>query len=101
MATLRIFVADDQERVRRVITSLLAFHPGWEICGEATDGREAVEKVARLKPDIVLLDADMPNMGGLEATREIVQNNRSHKVIVLTTTNTDQVVLDVFHAGAL
>ena len=54
MAVLRIFIADDHEMVRRVITGLLAFHPDWVVCGEAADGREAVEKVADLKPDIVL-----------------------------------------------
>jgi len=101
MASLRIFLADDHEVVRRVITALLTFHRGWEICGEAADGREAVEKVAQLKPDIALLDIDMPNMNGLEATRQIVQNTPSQKVIVLTMANTEQVARDVFHAGAL
>jgi DNA-binding NarL/FixJ family response regulator len=101
MSTLRIFVADDHEIVRRVITALLAFHPDWEICGEAPDGNEAVQKVAHLKPDIVLLDIDMPNMSGLEATRQVVRSNPACKVIVLTVTNTEQVVRDVFQAGAM
>jgi DNA-binding NarL/FixJ family response regulator len=61
---LRIFVADDHEVVRRGICSLLASHSGWEICGEAGDGREAVGKVAHLKPDIVILDIGMPLLNG-------------------------------------
>jgi DNA-binding NarL/FixJ family response regulator len=100
MAALRIFVADDHEIVRRVITALLGLHPEWQICGEAADGSEAVRKVAQLKPDIVLLDIDMPNVDGLEATRQIVKDNPSRKVIVLTMATTEEVVLDVFHAGA-
>jgi DNA-binding NarL/FixJ family response regulator len=101
VSTLRIFVADDHEMIRRVIAALLAPHPGWEICGEAATGQEAVQKVALLKPDIVLIDIDMPDMGGLEATRQIVQNHPSRKVIVLTMTATEQVVREVFRAGAL
>jgi len=100
MSALRIFVVDDHEMVRRVITALLAFHPDWVVCGEAADGREAVQKVSELKPDLVLMDLDMPDMDGLEATRQIVQGNPSRKVIVLTMAATEEVVHDVFHAGA-
>src|SRR5258705_2838544 len=98
---LRIFVTDDSEIVRRVLTALLASHPGWEVCGEAADGREALEKIAQLKPDIVLLDIDMPNLDGLEATRQIMQTHPSQKVIILTMTESEQIARDVFHAGAL
>jgi DNA-binding NarL/FixJ family response regulator len=101
MSALRIFIADDHEIVRRVITALLAFHPDWVVCGEAANGREAVRMVVDLKPDIILLDIDMPDVDGLEATRQIVQDNPSHKVIVLTMAATERVVHDVFHAGAL
>ncbi len=101
MSKLRIFVADDHEMIRRVIAALLACHPDWEICGEAADGHEAVQKVAQLRPDIVLIDSDMPNMNGIEATRQILDRSPSRKVIVLTAAPTDQVVRDVFHCGAL
>ncbi len=100
MSALRIFIADDHEMVRGVIMALLAFHPEWKICGEAADGAEAVEKVAQLNPDIVLVDVDMPNVDGLEATRRIVKENPSRKVIVLTMTSPDKLVRDIFHSGA-
>ena len=70
----RIFIADDHEVVRRGIRSLLEGHAGWEVCGEARDGREAVEKVAELKPDLVLLDVGMPNLNGLDAARQILND---------------------------
>ena len=101
VSTLRILVADDHEMIRRVIAALLAPHPGWEICGEAATGEEAVQKVAHLKPDIVLMDIDMPDVDGLEATRRILQDSPYRKVILLTMTNTEQVVREVFRAGAL
>jgi DNA-binding NarL/FixJ family response regulator len=101
MASLRILLADDHEAVRRVLTALLGFHPGWEVCGEAADGREAVAKVAELKPHIVLLDSDMPNLSGLEAARQIVQDQPSQKVLILTMADTEPVVREVFEAGAL
>src|SRR6266550_705457 len=72
---LRIFVADDHEVVRRGLCALLTSHSGWEICGEAGDGREAVEKVTQLKPDIVILDIGMPALNGLEAARQIMRND--------------------------
>jgi len=66
---LRILVTDDHEVVRRGICSLLQSHQGWEICGEAFDGRQAVAMTAQLKPDIVILDIGMPNLNGLDAAR--------------------------------
>jgi DNA-binding NarL/FixJ family response regulator len=100
MASMRIFVADDHEVVRRGIIELLAAHPGWEVCGEAGDGREAIEKVARLRPELVVLDIGMPNMNGLEATRQIMRNNPLQKVIILTVTDAVNVVRAVLEAGA-
>src|SRR5262249_4775926 len=73
----------------------------WEVCGEAADGREAVEKVAQLKPDLVLLGIAMPSVNGLEATRQIVQNDSKQKIIILGATEADQIVREVFDAGAL
>ena len=69
MDSIRILVADDHEIVRRGLVSLLKSHAGWEVCGEAQDGREAVDKAKKLRPDIVILDIGMPNLNGLEAAR--------------------------------
>ena len=98
--TLRIFVADDHEVVRRGICALLTSHSGWEICGEAGDGREAVEKVAHLQPDVVILDIGMPSLNGLEATRQILHNNPRQKIAILSITDSEQVIQEALKAGA-
>lgn len=100
MAGLRILVADDHEIVRQGIRALLKLHPGWEVVGEATNGREAVEKTAQLKPDIVILDIGMPSLNGLNATRQIVHADPQVKVLILTMHESDQVVREVLEAGA-
>jgi DNA-binding NarL/FixJ family response regulator len=100
MSPLRILVADDHEVVRRGLCALLASHAGWEVCGEASDGREAVEKTKQLKPDVVILDIGMPNLNGLAATRQILRNDSHQKVIILTVTDSEQVIRDVLDAGA-
>jgi len=97
---LRILIADDHEVVRRGLCTLLQSHAGWEICGEATDGRVAVEKARQLKPDVVILDIGMPNLNGLAATRQLVQQDPTCKVIVLTITDSDQVIREALDAGA-
>jgi len=97
---LRILIADDHEVVRRGLCTLLQTHEGWEICGEATDGRDAVEKAKHLKPDVVILDVGMPNLNGLAATRQLVQHDPRCKVIVLTITDSDQVIREALDAGA-
>jgi DNA-binding NarL/FixJ family response regulator len=97
---LRILVADDHEIVRRGLVSLIKSKPNWEVCGEAIDGRQAVEKAAELKPDIVILDIGMPSLNGFEATRQIVHNNPRVKVLVLTVTEADEVARAVLDAGA-
>jgi DNA-binding NarL/FixJ family response regulator len=96
----RILVADDHEVVRRGLCSLLEAQSDWEICGEASTGREAVEKAQQLKPDIVILDIGMPSLSGLEATRQIVKAIPQAKVLILTLHDSDQVVSEVLNAGA-
>jgi len=100
MKPLRILLADDHEIVRRGLISLLKSRAGWEVCGEAQDGRQAVEKVKALRPDVVILDLGMPNLNGLEATRQILRDNAQAKVLVLTITDADEVVRAVLDAGA-
>src|SRR5205814_1116967 len=96
----RIFVADDHEVVRRGLCSLLTSRSGWEICGEAGDGREAVERVAQLKPDIVILDIGMPALNGLEAARQIMRNDPHQKVVILSIMDSEQVIQEALKAGA-
>ena len=100
MAAFRILVADDHEVVRKGLVALLQQQPNWEVCGEAADGREAVEKTRELKPDVVILDIGMPSLNGLEATRQILKLNPQAKVLILTLHDSDQVVRDVLNAGA-
>jgi DNA-binding NarL/FixJ family response regulator len=97
---LRILIADDHELVRRGLAALLQSHEGWEICAEAKDGREAVEKARQLKPAVVILDVGMPNLNGLAAARQLMQQDSEVKVIVLTITDSDQVIREALDAGA-
>lgn len=97
---LRILLADDHEIVRRGLRSILQQHEGWEVCGDAKDGREAVDKAKELKPDVVIVDIGMPNLNGLDATRRLVQHDPNFKVIVLTVTDADQVICEALDAGA-
>jgi DNA-binding NarL/FixJ family response regulator len=100
MSHLRILVADDHEIVRRGLVSLIKTHPDWEVCAEADNGREAVEKADQSKPDIAILDIGMPLLNGLEATRQILHERPSVRVLILTITDTNQAVQAVLDAGA-
>src|SRR6202790_5652860 len=98
---LRILLADDHEIIRRGLCSLLQKHEGWEVCGEASDGREAVEMAKKLKPDVVIVDIGMPHLNGLDTIRQLLQHDPAFKVIVLTITDSDQVIREALNAGAL
>jgi len=100
LAAFRIFIADDHEVVRKGLCSLLQAQPDWEVCGEAADGREAVEKAQQLKPDVVILDIGMPSLNGLEATRQILRGNPLQRVLILTVTDAEQLIEEVLKAGA-
>jgi len=97
---LRILLADDHEIVRRGLCALVQKHEGWEVCGEASNGREALEMAKQLKPDVVILDIGMPLLNGLEATRQLLQHDPQFKIIVLTITDADQVIREALDAGA-
>src|SRR5580700_242266 len=98
---LHILVADDHELVRRGIRGLLCSRRGWTVIAEAVNGREAVEKANRLKPDVAILDISMPDLGGLQATRRIRESVPTTQVVVLTMHESDQMVRRVLDAGAL
>jgi DNA-binding NarL/FixJ family response regulator len=84
MAALRILIVDDKPSVRAGIRLLLETHSDWQICGEASDGIEAVEKAAELAPDIILLDISMPKMDGLQALPLIKEASPNSQVVILT-----------------
>jgi DNA-binding NarL/FixJ family response regulator len=97
---VRILVADDHDIIRRGLKQLLTGHPGWEVCGEAKTGREAVTITEQVKPDIVVLDISMPDLNGLEAARQITKISPKSAVLILTMHFTDQLVRDVIECGA-
>src|ERR1039457_3657644 len=81
---VRILVADDHEIVRRGLRALLDDRPNWEVVGEAVTGREAVDKAKQLMPDIAVIDVGMPELNGLEATRQILKALPQTEVLILT-----------------
>jgi|SRR5689334_22921156 DNA-binding NarL/FixJ family response regulator len=80
----RILLADDYESMRMAVRSLIRTHPGWEICGEADDGRKAVKKATELKPDLILLDFKMPVANGIEAGSEIHSEMPTTPIVMYT-----------------
>ncbi len=100
MSVVRILVADDHEVVRRGLRTLLEAQPEFQVCGEAANGREAVQKAKECKPDLVVMDIAMPELNGLEATREILRALPQTEVLILTMHESEQVVREVLEAGA-
>ncbi|MFJ4964748.1 Transcriptional regulatory protein DegU [Streptomyces sp. ADI96-02] len=100
MSDIRVLVVDDQMMVREGFSVLLNAMPGIVVVGEAVDGRQALDQVAALRPDVVLMDIRMPEMNGIEATREIVARDADAKVLVLTTFDLDEYVYEALRAGA-
>jgi DNA-binding NarL/FixJ family response regulator len=99
--TIRVLVVDDQAVVRAGVAMLLTAAGGFEIAGEAANGREAVELAARLRPDVVLMDLRMPLVDGIAATRRIVDAQPSTRVLVLTTFADDADLFGALGAGAI
>ncbi|WP_156252212.1 response regulator [Pseudactinotalea terrae] len=97
---IRIVVADDHPVVRDGVASTLSSTPGLEVVGQASDGPEAVELVAALQPDVVVMDLRMPGGGGVEAVRELRRRGASARVLVLTTYDTDSDTIAAVEAGA-
>lgn len=100
MRPVHILLADDHEVVRKGLRALLETQPGWKVIGEATDGREAVEKSQSMHPDVAIVDIGMPSLNGLEATRQIVKKAPRTRVLVLTMHDTNPLIQQVVKAGA-
>ncbi len=97
---LRFLLADELDIVRDGLRTLLSSRPGWEICAEATDGREAVEKAIQIRPDIAVLDLSLPELNGLEATRQIRQALPRTEIMLLALQNSEPLAQEAFDAGA-
>jgi DNA-binding NarL/FixJ family response regulator len=100
MTRLRILVADDHEVVRQGLRAILEKQPGWLVCGEAADGRDAIEKTRLLKPDVVVLDFSMPELNGLEAIRQIREAHARAEVLILTMHDSERLAREFLAAGA-
>lgn len=100
MSALRILIADDHDVVRKGLKMLIEEHPGWEVCGEARSGREAVERSIQLTPDVAVIDVSMPDLNGLEATRQIRKSCPKTEVLVITHHDSDEMAGAVLDAGA-
>ena len=100
MKTIRILIADDHPVVLRGVRSLLETHPGWEVCGEARTGVEALKQVKLLKPDILIMDISMPGMSGFEAVRKIHEYDSLVAILALTMHDSEPMFRGVMEAGA-
>jgi DNA-binding NarL/FixJ family response regulator len=100
LETLRILVAEDHPLFRKGIISLLASVPEFEVVGEAPTGEEAVVRAAQLQPDVILMDLQMPEVNGIEATRRILQESPSVRILVVTLFEDDESVFMALRAGA-
>jgi len=100
VAPLRILIADDHEKVRWGLRSLLSLRPDWDICGEAVDGRDAVQKARELKPQVAVLDVSMPHLNGLEAARQIRKEVPQTEVLIVSQHESSEVIAAAIDAGA-
>lgn len=100
MKPARIIIADDHELVRRGLGATLSDVPGWSIVAQAGNGRQAVELVATHRPDVAILDLSMPELNGLDATRQILATEPQTRVLILTAHESEQLIREVLSAGA-
>jgi DNA-binding NarL/FixJ family response regulator len=100
MHPTRILIADDHEVVREGIRALIEHEPGWQVCGVAANGLEAVHMAKKMKPHVVVLDMSMPDLDGLEALREIKRALPSTEVVIFSAHHSEKVIEQLFEAGA-
>jgi DNA-binding NarL/FixJ family response regulator len=100
MGALHVLLADDHEVLRKGLRSLIEAHPGWTVCGEASNGWQAVELATSLKPQVVVLDVTMPQLNGLEATRKIHRLVPETEILVLTVHGSQHMLREAINAGA-
>lgn len=99
-APTRVMIVEDQQLIRRAFRTMLSLEPDLDIVAEAGDGHEAVRLAKLTRPDVVLMDLQMPRMGGVAATRQILADLPNTRIVVLTTFDSDEMVLDAVAAGA-
>jgi DNA-binding NarL/FixJ family response regulator len=97
---LRILIADDHDVVREGTRAVIEQQPGWEVCGVAATGLEAVEQALALKPDIVVMDMTMPELNGLDAAVQIKRRLPQTEILIFSVHQTDELIREVFKAGA-
>lgn len=98
---LKVLLADDHELVRRGLRALIELAPGFTVCGEAATGPQAVAQARRLRPDLVVVDLEMPDLGGLEVTRQIKRLLPACEILIFTgSVETDELIREVFASGA-
>ena len=98
--SLRLMIVEDQQLIRRAFKSMLSLEPDIDIVAEAGDGHEAVRLARISRPDVILMDLQMPRLGGVAATRQILADMPNTRIIALTTFDTDEMVFDAISAGA-
>jgi DNA-binding NarL/FixJ family response regulator len=100
MQIARVLLADDHESVRSGLRYVIDSMPGWEVCGEASTGREAVDLAVDLKPDIIVMDVSMPRLNGLDATRQVRRNCPRCEILAFTGLEDETLIREMFEAGA-
>jgi DNA-binding NarL/FixJ family response regulator len=100
VSVVRVLLVDDDDLMRAGLRAVLSSDDGIEVVGEAVDGRDAVGRVDRLKPDVLLMDVRMPRLDGISATREIVEAAPHARVLILTTFEEDEYIFGALNAGA-
>ncbi|HEV2349149.1 MAG TPA: response regulator transcription factor [Terriglobia bacterium] len=99
MSQLRVLIADDHEVFRKGLRTILEVRPEWHVCGEASTGRAAVDAAKELKPDVVIMDISMPELNGIEATRQILKIAPKTEVLILSMHDSEELVHEMVEVG--